>query len=91
MKRLIVVLLLLSSLSSCLDKTYSIRCFHELDISQKRIKNVITVDSKNVTCFCGKPPVFVLITFGKVDCYCIEHARLCLHTVHKEDLYDEKN
>lgn len=73
------------------DKTYKIRCFHEFDTKSKRLHNLIEIDSKKMSCFCGKPPTFVFISFGHLECYCLYHAKLSLSNVSKEEFDVEKN
>lgn len=84
------LLLLLPIMINTLDKTYTIHCFHEWSTADYRLNNRITIDSKPVYCFCGSPPCFVFISFGRLECYCLNHARLCLSATNKEDFYGQK-
>jgi hypothetical protein len=84
-KFIAAVIMAISFESQSLDKTYNIRCFHEFNVQDGKINNFVTIDSQLATCFCGNPPCFVFISFGKLDCYCLNHVRLVLTGVHKED------
>lgn len=94
--RILILLLSMSILVHAkrlvaVDKTYKIHCFHELDLKRKCINNLIEIDSKKVSCFCGADPVFVFISFGHLECYCLTHARLSLSAVSKEEFDGAKN
>lgn len=74
------------------EKTYNIRCFHEFtNNGGYRLENKITVNSQVVLCHCGNPPCFIFISFGKLDCYCLKHARLALGCTFKEEFDEQKN
>jgi hypothetical protein len=73
------------------DKTYTIHCRHEFDTETRRVHNLIEIDSKKMSCYCGKTPVFVFISFGNLQCYCLYHAKLTLSTISKEEFDEQKN
>jgi len=74
-----------------IDKTYKIHCFHELDVKRKCINSLIKVDEKRMHCFCGADPVFIFISFGHLECYCLYHAKLSLNAVSKEEFDVKEN
>lgn len=55
------------------DKQFLVDCHYEYNIHSMKANHRVLINGKSLRCYCGKDPVSVLILYGDVQGYCLDH------------------